>query len=383
MMSDLAQGITRYLVEGLLPLWAGPGRDAARGGFHERLNAERRPLPLDYCRLTVCGRQLFVFSRAAGLGAPPEIQRVAHRIYEEMTERFWDRRHGGWLFKTDLAGQPLDPQKDLYAHAFVLFGLAHYYDCYRRPEALALARSTSDLLKRHLLLPSGWFASSAGADWTVSDRALNQNPHMHLLEAYISLYRASGDAEFKREAERLIELFHARLFDPATGILGEFFDDAGRVHPETGHRVEPGHHFEWSWLLHEFAGMSGDERSRPAAEALLRWASRCGIDSEHGGIFDQVDRSGAVIADTKRIWPLTECVKAYVARYRASRDAANRERALGFVDFLFAHYLLPDGGWREILRRDLSPHLAEMPATTCYHIFLGLTEALSVLAADA
>ncbi len=381
----LGKRIDDYLFRELLPLWAEHGWDRLHGGFFERLEADHSPSPLEHRRLTVCGRQLYVFSEAARLRPGTGHEDVAHRIYDYLVRRFWDHRFGGWFFTVALDGSPLDTGKDLYGHAFAMFGLAHYFQSFRRREALEIARETGHLLGRHLRLPAGWFASRAQQDWSIADHTLKQNPHMHLLEAYVALARANDEPAFREEAAALAELFQRHLFDAKAGILGEFFDERGRPHAETGNLVEPGHHFEWYWLIYEGSAFWHDARMLPAAERLFAWAERHGVDAEHGGVFDALDRQGHVVKDSKRIWPQCERIKAYTLRARAKLPRAEgdaaRARLAALVEFLFAHYLLADGGWREVLDRKLEPQTTALPATTPYHLFLALSEALKALAA--
>jgi len=377
----LRQRIEDYLFRGLLPLWAEQGWDHARGGFHERLEADHSPSPLDYRRLTVVGRQLYVFSEAARSTPEPAFANLAHSAYDYLVKHFWDDRFGGWIFKVNLAGMPRDTTKDLYGHAFAMFGLAHYYRAFREREALAIAHETNLLLKRHLSLPSGWFASAADQDWSVGDRKLNQNPHMHLLEAYVALFAASQEPAFKEDANAVVDLFHRHLFDAQGGTLGEFFDEKGLPQRETGRRVEPGHHFEWFWILREGSNLWSDARTPPAAERLFEWAERNGVDPEAGGVFDVLDREGRVIKDSKRIWPQAERIKAHASRARVGAAKGERTSLVPLVQFLFDKYLLADGGWRESLERKLEPVATALPGTTPYHIFLALSEALAALRA--
>ena len=45
------------------------------------------------------------------------------------------------------------------------------------------------------------------------------------------------------------------VIDPATGALREFFDAERHSAPRyQGRIVEPGHEFEWAWLLLRWAG---------------------------------------------------------------------------------------------------------------------------------
>jgi mannose/cellobiose epimerase-like protein (N-acyl-D-glucosamine 2-epimerase family) len=115
-----------------------------------------------------------------------------------------------------------------------------------------------------------------------------------------------------------------------------------------------------------------------AVSRLIERASTLGIDPIHGGMFDRIDRIGRIVADTKRIWPVCEMIKAQAVRPEPD-PAAFRH----WLDFLIRHYLRPDGRWHEILNRDLSPLLSEMPGTTPYHLLMMAEVALPALAAGS
>jgi len=375
----LIRRIDVYLRGGLLPLWATRGWDRGRGGCHERLRADHQPADLGYRRLTVCARQLFVFSRAAELGLLDEARMVADRIFRYLVEHFRDAEHGGWIFKVGLAGEPLDRAKDLYAHVFVLLGLAHYAAIVPDRRALDPLEHTHEVIARRFLLPAGWYAASAAQDWSAHNGALLQNPHMHLLEASLSAGRISGEGSYQDDARTIVRLLRDRLCDPATGTIGEFRDERGKPDAARGHIVEPGHHFEWCWLLHQAAQVFEPEQCRRDARRLFAWALAHGVDRRHGGVLDQVGTDGRVLADTKRIWPLTEYIKARAARFGDSRDPSEVDELIAALTLLFDAYLLPDGGWRERLRRDLTCYDDELPATTCYHVMVALLEARAAL----
>jgi mannose-6-phosphate isomerase len=368
--------IRQSLGTGLLPYWARHGWDTARGGLHERLDSRGSPLDLGYRRLTVAARQLLTFSWGTlDFGRDPSAD-AAHRCFDYLLTRFRDPRHDGWFFKLDLDGAPLDDSKDLYATGFVIMGLTAYARAFASGEAKQLAAQTLALVQEKFTLPGGWFAKSAGRDWTISDPSLETNPHMHLLEAAIHVYQATGSDLSLRFIDQIVGLYRRHFLDASTGSLREFFDGAANPHPQQGHIREPGHHFEWYWLLQQEPLRQRHPDVAPLAERMLAWGEAFGIDRQFGGIFDQVDGSGGIVTATKRIWPVTEAIKAFAAAYIAKRQPADLRRVNAMLDLIFDTYRLAQGRWVEWLNRDLTLLHDWMPPTTCYHLYLGLMEAV-------
>lgn len=365
-----AQRFVTHTFIDMAGLWLAHGWNDRGGHSVERLQAaDLSPAPLGYRRSMAVARQLFFFAQAWRMTGNESCADRAHALYADLTGRFWDPQHGGWFFSLKPgADAPADPRKDAYGHAFAIFALAEYGAIFGKAAALDWSRRTLAVMKQHLLLPQGWFAQSADRDWRACDAALEQNPHMHLLEALLALHAATRDPSVLQEAGSLVQLFMQRLrSDDGTKVL-EHFDAAGRPNGETGRIVEPGHSYEWAGLLQDYAAASGEAQYRRIAAPLLAWADVQGFDPQHGGIYDQLDAEGRVISDRKRIWPLTECVRVQAMRAVDTAEPAAYAALDRRIGFLTQHYLLPGGGWREFLRRDLTPDSDYLPATTPYHI---------------
>ncbi len=365
--------LSRFARGTLLPLSRDRFADLVQGGFHERLDQSSALVATGRKRLMVQARQLYVLSHAALLGDRSG-QRAAERGYDFLLRSYRDHRHGGWYFSVTPAGDALDPGKDLYAHAFLLFALAWLHRAFAAPGALGHATRTMDLLHDRMALPVGGFHAAASRHWAPIPGPLRQNPHMHLLEAALALHDASGDSRWLAEADSLVELFRRRLYHPASGTLQEFFGADWQPHPEHGGIVEPGHQFEWVWLLHQYARRGGAQAVATEADALFRFALRHGVDGEHGGIHDQVAPGGAPMQNTRRIWPVTEAIKACVAMTEAGHD--RRADAGRLATQLLRDFIRHDRpGWHETLTRDGVPTMTDLPGSTPYHLFLAAAEA--------
>ena len=364
---------TAYARKTLLPLVRDRFADPLHGGFHERLNPDLTPVATGRKRLMAQARNLYVLSHARLLG-DTTVTPVAERSYDFLIRNYQDRQHGGWSFAVTPSGGDLDPTKDLYGHAFLLFALAWLHRAFAAPDALSHAARTMDLLHARLALPAGGFHGKAFPDWQPIPGPLEQNPHMHLLEAVLALHEASGEPRWLDEADRLVGHFQDRLYHPETGTLREFFAADWSLHPERGHIVEPGHQFEWAWLLRQYRRRGGTRDVGGAADALFSFALRHGFDEEYQGIHDQVGPDGTPILRTRRIWPVVEAIKTCVAMTEAGHDChAEAER---LAAHLFRDFIRTDQpGWHETLTREGTPTMTELPGSTPYHLFLAAMEA--------
>ena len=131
---------------------------------------------------------------------------------------------------------------------------------------------------------------------------------------------------------------------------------------------EPGHQFEWVWLLHEFHRHAKDESVAPYAERLFAFGDKFGIERGDGflagAVFDGVDASGALVAGTKLLWPQTEYIKACVARAEWLGDEAARAAITSHLALIAQHFMRPDGAnWHNQLARDGTPLAPVTPGT--------------------
>jgi mannose/cellobiose epimerase-like protein (N-acyl-D-glucosamine 2-epimerase family) len=283
----------------------------------------------------------------------------------------------------------LDTRKDSYDHAFLLLAMAWLYRAGGDARVLRRAKETWAFFENRLgVFRDGQF--DGYSEWQLpAGSALplprRQNPHMHLLEALLALYEASGEPAWLERAGRIFDLFERYFFDANSGQLIEFFDADWREVPQEGRRLrEPGHHFEWAWLLHRYAALSGNAAAVPAMRGLFDWAWAHGIDRSGAApfvAFEELDPEGRVLAGgSKRLWPQTEAVMACLAVYERFGERAALTGARQLLDAMFATFAdLESPRWREQVDRDGKLIREDLPASSLYHLFLAVAEAIRVL----
>ncbi len=363
-----------WLRDHALPLWqSDAGWDAVHGGCVESLDLTGAPNLEANKRVRVQARQLYVFAHAALLGAEGAADHTV-KIADFLHQKARDHGRGGWVHLLSPDGIVVDARRDMYDQAFVLHGLAW-----------ALRATQDDRLKQ-FILPTLTFVDEelrhpAYGGFVESDlRELprRQNPHMHWLEALLALFETTGDDQLIAQADAIIELFRTRFFDEKTKTLGEYFAEDWHVADgAAGQVVEPGHHFEWVWLLHKYSRLGGKHKMKAHAQALYDFACSHALTGEAGFAVDELDRSGSVMRGTRRLWPQTEAIKAHIT---ASRwwGADTGEYIARVTEGLFDTYFNvdPTGGWQDQFDETGAPLAKSMPASSFYHLMLGFAESL-------
>lgn len=359
-----------WLVSSALPHWASSGFDTEKGRFCERLDWDGRPVDRVPHRAMVQARQIYVFAHAAHLGWFPEGSQLADMAMVSLLRDYGGT--AGFAFSIDRGGEVVSASRDAYAHAFILFALAWLYRVSGDAKLLSVAKETLAFIDSDLMDPvhGGLFDEAS----TRGD-GKRQNPLMHLLEAFLALEESFPGHGFIERAAKLVALFKARIFDEEHGVLLEYFARDWGPHPDPMMRriFEPGHHYEWVWLLRQFEILSGQDL-RSYSERLHATACAHGI-APNGLVFDELATDMSVVKPSHRVWPHTEAAKAAVVRHalgdpEAPRFGAAMVRGLmeNFLDKPFA------GGWVDHLGPDLRPLVDYVPASSLYHLFLAGTE---------
>ncbi|TCL66371.1 AGE family epimerase/isomerase [Rhizobium sp. BK251] len=352
-----------------LPFWSTTGVDGNLG-FVEALDLAGRPRSVGFKRTRVHARQIYVFSHAYTLGYEPGL-RAAKNGLDFLIANGW-REDGGWVVAMGESGGIVDRDLDLYDQAFVILACAWW----------VRATGDRDLLRwidRTLQSIDDHFGRADGEGWRCrarDDGRLLQNPHMHLFEALLALQTVHPTADVARRLEAICRLFSTRLFDPETGTIAEYYDvNWNRLaEREGGHVVEPGHHFEWYWLLRNAEPLTGFN-ARDAADRLFAFAQRYGVQSETGFIHDELMSDGSIRSARHRSWPQTERLKALLARAECD-GAFDQDCVATVLRVLLNRYLgiAPRGCWIDHLDADGQPCVSAIPASTLYHIFLATAE---------
>jgi mannose-1-phosphate guanylyltransferase/mannose-6-phosphate isomerase len=373
MLAASAAWLWRWLADDALPLWWRAGADRAEGGFFETLGADAvAPPAARRCR--VQPRQIYAFALARSAGWDGPAAAVAAHGLDYFLDRY--RRSDG-LFRTciEADGRVRDDHAVLYDQAFALLGLFGAWRLEPRPVVQAAAESLIDRILQHFRHPMGGFREDDGAPF-------QSNAQMHLFEACIAWAPVAG-GRFAETADALGTLCLDRLIDPEHGVIDEYYDADWRPDGPNGERrIEPGHQFEWAWLLSEWARTGG----RPVdayVDRLFRVAEASVLPAI-GAAPAAISVDGATSDPVARLWPQTERLRTAVLLSRtATRDQAFYTHAAVQAAASVRAYLdTPIAGlWRDKQNLDGTFVDEPAPASSLYHL-AGAIAALKTLVID-
>ena len=351
------------------PLWWKAGRHS-NGAFYEALDFEGQPVPSDIARVRVQARQIFSLALAWKMG-------FRKKSLPVKLEQSMDRMLATCLVKEGLPGTLVDiekgvltdPQASLYVTAFMLLALA-------QSRKVLGSKAVDPKIETLLANIDQWLALPGGngyREYLSSDSERLQNPHMHLYESFLLLYRTTGREDILERAETLLDFVRKTFFDAQNGVVREKVNPGVEMPPGP---YEPGHSMEWVWLL----GM----RSRLLNEPLDPFAQRLYEHYYSAGIAEGRAPMGLTVNNEPfdascRLWSQTESLKAHLTMAESGPPelaATALHRAVECAQDIHDRWLATDcrGGWYDHFDGDGELIAKDIPGSMCYHLYVMVKE---------
>ncbi|WP_296041552.1 AGE family epimerase/isomerase, partial [uncultured Agrobacterium sp.] len=336
-----------------------------KGGFFD-LDRQGAPLSSDNTvrGIHASARMVHCFSIGHLLGRPGCGDIVDHGM-TYLWDKHRDQEHGGYFWQVDDNG-PADATKQGYGHAFVLLA-ASSAKVVGHPLADAmLADITQVLEERFWEEKHGAINEEFHRDWSPIENYRGQNSNMHLTEALMAAFEATGDKSYLTKAERIADLIIRRAAGALDFRVPEHFDENWVLDKDyRGNEMfrpsgsTPGHWLEWSRLLLQLwvMGNRKHEWMPTAAKSLFVQSMALGWDREKGGFFYTLDWNNTPAKTEKLWWPMCEAAGAahflneHLPADEFYEDSYRRiwsTIANNFLDHQF-------GGWHEELTEELVP----------------------------
>ncbi|MBM1105154.1 AGE family epimerase/isomerase [Aurantibacter crassamenti] len=330
----------QHLTKELLPFWFDRCKDVENGGFLTHFDKDGNDTGVDEKSMLGQARCIYSFAAAhrAGYGEGKCLEYAKHGV-DFLIEKMWDPEHEGFFWLTDRKGNISIDEKIIYGHSFIIYAFSEYTLASGDSRGLYYAEKCFDLLQKYGAdtMYGGYF-EMFHKDWTLKgagaaggDRK-TLDVHMHLMEAFTTLYECSGKEVHKRKLLELIDVLTTKIIHPKylTGIpqftadwkiapqikfdivwgWDRFSEDGIKSSPEDN--TSYGHNVEFAWLLMHAIEIAAIpfEKYNTIIQTQFDHALADGIDWEYGGVYVEGSHAGGVTDREKEFWQQAEMLIA-------------------------------------------------------------------------
>jgi len=375
-----------HLVTELLPFWTTRMKDEKNGGYITHFDEDGNDTGEDEKSLIAQTRSLYTISSAhrAGYGEGKYAELAKHGA-DFLIDKMWDSENGGFYWMMDRKGNVKIDQKIIYGHSFAIYSLSEYTLASGDKRGVEYAEKVFDLIQKYCVdTMYGGYWEMFQRDWILNgpgsaggDRK-TLDVHMHLMEAYTTLYECTGKEVHKRKLLEDIDLLNKRINHPEykTGIPQFYKDwaiapqikfdiiwgwDRFSGEGEKGNATDNtcyGHNAEFAWLLiHSLKILKIDPNTySETLKIIFDHTINNGIDYELGGVYVEGPHSGGVSDKEKEFWQQAEVLIGMLDGVILFGDKRYWEAYKNVHRFVFDKVINKDvGEWYALLTRNGEP----------------------------
>lgn len=344
LLTEMRIDAREELTRNILPFWITRMPDDKFGGFYGRIDGKNNLIAQAPRGAILNARILWTFSAAYLAIKDTVYLEMATRARNYILSYFIDNKHGGTYWCLRHNGEPLDTKKQIYSLAFFVYAFCWFHMATGDRESLEKAIELYRVIEKHSFDRelNGYleaFTREWGeiADFRLSDKDENEkktmNTHLHILEAYTSLYRVWPDRGLKKQLRNMVRIFTEKIVDPQTSHLNLFFDEKWNCRSTL---VSYGHDIEASWLIYEAAEALGMEDEVKDTCLKIAAAALEGLSGDGSLIYERDDAKRHIDSD-RHWWVQAEAVVGFINAWQLTGDITWLERAGKTFEYIKSH----------------------------------------------
>lgn len=300
----------------ILDYWLKNTIDKENGGFIGEINHQNVINNNSEKGAVLNARILWSFSAAYAVEKNPEYLKTAKRAFQYIKDYFFDKEFGGIFWSLQADGKPKDTKNQIYAIAFVIYGLSEFYKIFKNEDALELAQSLFYKIELYSKdYKNKGYLEAFTRDWQeiedlrLSEKDANEkktmNTHLHIVEAYANLYLIWPNPKLKDSIKEILEVIALYFINKYTWHLKLFFDENWKEKEDV---ISYGHDIEAAWLLQWCAETIEDVdliKNYQKYAVAFADATKEGLDADGGLWYEYEPKEQKLIAE-KHWWPQAE-----------------------------------------------------------------------------
>ena len=357
-----------WLKDSALPFWKRNGIDIELGGFYEQLNNELKPIIVPR-RSRLVARQIYSFTKGYEIVTENSFADIVHNGLSFLEKYLIN--NSGQIYKSILIEEKkVDFSHDLYDYAFVIFAMSKIYNKKEfENKALNIASKSIDWIKNF------WRHNEIGfLDGPQNKIICRSNPHMHLLEASLSWEEnnlKSHKKLWQKLSDEIIELAIRKLIDPKRKILYELFDPNWKLSSNSQEQfIEPGHQYEWAWLIMKWSNLRNNTKYIDIAKELVKNADKYGYDEKRKVCINSLDYNLNYLDKKAKLWPQTERLKALISLENLEKENSLIRHKINESVQTIKHYIKKTESkiWQETINEEGNFTDEPIKASSLYHL---------------
>ena len=341
-------------LQSILDFWAKNAVDLEQGGFVGKMDNEGIVYPDAEKGCVLNARILWTFAAAYNKLGDPSHLALAEHAYNYIRDHFRDQKNGGVFWSVDAAGKPLNTRKQIYGLAFTIYGLSEFYQKNKNQEALDFAIELFELIEKYSFdqKNGGYFEAFTESWQPLEDLRLSEkdrndpktmNTHLHIIEAYVNLYRVWPEKRVAGKIKHLLEIFEKHIIDPDNFHLKLFFNEKWESQSRA---ISYGHDIEATWLLHEAAEVLDDQFLVDDWQEIAVKMSDAAAKGfmPDGSLIHEYDLATHHPDTHREWWVSAEGMVGFLNTYQITEDESYLKRVFGLWTFIQKHLLDKEKG---------------------------------------
>lgn len=354
----------------ILKYWLENTIDEENGGFVGEINHQNVINNNSEKGAVLNARILWSFSAAYAVEKNPEYLSTAKRAFQYIKDYFFDKEFGGIFWSLNADGSPKDTKNQIYAIAFVIYGLSEFYKIFKNEDALELAQSLFYKIELYSKdYKNKGYLEAFTRDWQeIEDLRLSKkdanekktmNTHLHIVEAYANLYTIWPNQKLKDAIKEILEVIAIYFIDKDSWHLKLFFDENWKEKEDV---ISYGHDIEAAWLLQWCAETIEDVdlvKSYQKYAVEFAKSTKEGLDSDGGLWYEYEPKKQELIAE-KHWWPQAELWIGMINAWQLTQNEEFLDITEKNFEFVEKYIIdLKKGEWIWGVYADYSPILKD------------------------